>query len=558
MFCIHCGKELQSGSAFCTSCGAAQNDPEPIAQQETQADPFRPAGDVAPQEGTAVAEEVPAVVEDDIPASAEESVPIPAPAPASEEATFYTEPAFTPAAEEPVYAEPAEPAKPAGKPFPFLIIAAAVAALVILIGSIVWIAAASSPEAKLLKAARKSGAELEDVLGNSDTFVELLENAAALTEKEELTAKVDYEMDYSYSWMSYSQTFSVLASRSAKGKEMYVDFKMRSDYSFYDEPSSSTELEVLAYADSKQLVAAMPNVLDDAYYLPLHKLGSKFSDSDLYDLLEDEIDKDTADALECLNVNLFADTSWSAFKKAYPDEAKEFTKSLVIEKTDDRIPHADDSMKVYSIQCDMSALVDMIVAYELFAVDAVYGEGVTDALDYMEDELRYEIEELEDYDIVLYAGVKKGCLTALHIELDDGYYENSATLLLEGRENIWEDCTVYLDGEKACSGGFEKTSDGFEFTLREGREKLLQIECDDDAGQLSFEVDGEKFCVEYSAENRGCQLSFALNDEYSLYVELLPLEKIPKIQDPINLLGLDKGDLEDLLDELEESLDSLF
>ena len=572
MFCIHCGKQIADGSAFCSYCGGSVSGAVLSSPQEAPAEAFRPAEDLPAKPEAAVEEAVPVTFEDATPLISEtedsdaqaERVPEAVEASAPEEVSFSAAPVYEPAAEDAPYAEPLSPEKPEKKSFPIFIIAAAVAAFAILVDGIVWAVAANSPAARLMKAAQKSGTELEELFGNSDTFVTLLENAAALSKKGELTAKINYETDQSYGWDSLSQSYSVLLSRSEKDKELYVDFAMESAYSFlgtpyYGSTESNEDFRVLAYANSKQLVAAMPDVLDDAYYLPLHKLGEKLPDSDLYGLLEDELDEEVTDAIDCLDVNLFADTGWSAFKKACPGEVKGFTDSLVIEKTDREIPHGDDGMKVYSIECDMSALVDMAVAYQLFTMDAVYGEGIADAMDSIEDDLRDELEYYEDYDIVLYAGISKGCLTALHAEIDDGYYDSSFTLLLEGRENIWEDCTVYLDEEKILSGGIEMTKDGFKIALENEYDEEILIICDDDAGSLKLRYDGEElFAVRYGAEDRGCQLSYEQEDSYgtaSLNVELLPLEEIQKIEDPISLLELDRDDLYDILFEIADRLD---
>ncbi|MBQ3216823.1 MAG: hypothetical protein IJB35_03295 [Oscillospiraceae bacterium] len=143
-------------------------------------------------------------------------------------------------------------------------------------------------------------------------------------------------------------------------------------------------------------------------------------------------------------------------------------------------------------------------------------------------------------------------------QIADGY-DSTFTVLLEGRENIWEDCTVYLDGDEVLSGGIEMTKDGFEIALQNEYDEDLLIICDDDAGRLKLRYDGEElFAVKYGAEDQGCQLSYDQEDSYgtiSLNVELLPPEDIQKIEDPISLLELDRDDLYDILYDILLELD---
>ena len=524
MFCTKCGNQLPEGSRFCTSCGA-QLEAAPVAEETS-----------VPEVENTYAE--PAVWEEGTPA--EEAAPV-----------YGEEPQ---AAEE----QPAE--KKSGKKRIVLIAVAAAVVLALLIGVIALIGAVGSPEAKLAKAAQKSGAELEELLGNSDNFVKLLDNAKALSEKGEVTMKLDYAMDDRFEgFYNMTQGVALQISCSQKSKELAVSGTIEStlDYPDYPEGGYDQSYEFVAYANEKELMASMPDVLDDAYSLPLKDLGAKLVESDLGALLEDELENEALDALECLDVNLFADVNWDSFKKAYPDEAEEFMDSLVIEKTDEEIPNADEELKVYSITWDMEAYADMMVAYELYAFDALLGEGFCDNIDDIENELEDSFAELADYEIVVYAGISKGCLTAVHMEIDDGYDDYTATIVLEGKDNIWEDIVIYADDEEIMTGGFEQTDDGFELVLEADGEELV-VECDDAACELIFSVDGEEIVLEYGAENKGCQFLFEDDSDYgktSVEVELLPMEKIEKISDPVNVLELSEDELEDLVTEIRDNLE---
>ncbi len=533
MFCTKCGNQLPDGSRFCTSCGAAL-DAAPVVEEI----PVPAAEDTYSEP---VAWEEPAVVE--------EAAPVEEPATVEEAA--------------PVYIPQEQPVeKKSGKKRIVLIAVAAAVAVALLIGVIALIGAVGSPEAKLAKAAQKSGAEMEELLGNSDNFVKMLDHAKALSEEGELTAKLDYSMDETNEgYYSMSQGLSLQLSSSKNDKEFAVSGTFESKFSYPDYPEYGYDesYEFVAYASEKEFIASVPDVLDDAYSLPLKNLGEQLFESDLGGLLEDELDDEALDILENLDVNLFADTGRKAFEKAYPDEVEDFMDSLVVEKSDEEIPNADEDLKVYSVEWDMGALADMLVAYELFGMEATLGEGTKDYVDDIVDELEDAFSELEDYEIVAYAGISKGCLTALHLEIDDGYDDYSVTVVLEGKDNIWEEIVIYADEEEVLSGGFEMTGDGFEFSMEDADygEELL-IVCDDAACELTVEFDGEELAViGYGAEEKGCQISYEYedgSDSISVTASIVPMEKIEKPEDAINILELDEDELYDLVEEIEDSI----
>lgn len=550
MFCTKCGNQMPDGSRFCTSCGAAMAVPAAPVAGDTY--------EQAPAAREPVLTEAPVFAEEATPV---EEAPSYETAPLWEE-TPETEPFYTPqqeaaSTEEALPAEPVE--KKSGKKRIILLAAAAAVVLALLVSMIALIVAGSSPEAKLFKAAEKSGEELAELMDDSHNFVAMMENAQALYEKQEMTLKAGYSMKQEMSgYYKMENSIALQINASQKDKELSAEGSLVSNFEYPDYPeySYSQDYKVALYADEKEMIAAMPEALDAAYSLPLKKLGEKLFVSDLGKLLEDELDDEAIDALQKLDVNLFADTGWAAFQKAYPDEAKDFMDSLVIEKSDMEIPEAEEGLKVYSITWDMKDLSDLIVAYQRYSIEEALGEDILRELDDVEDDLRDSLEDMEDYEFVVYAGIRKGCLTALHVEVDDGYEESELTFLLEGKENLWNDFKLYVDGEKLMTGGVEKTEDGFEVEMKADGEKIV-IECDDAACELILAADGEEIVVGYGAENKGCQLFFEQNEDETKIVvslELLPMEQIEKQKDAVNLLELDKDDLEDIAKDLEDAL----
>lgn len=546
---------MPEGARFCTSCGAAAVVPaapevedtyekEPVLQETVLPEEIVPVEE-APFYEAAPVEEAPSY----------EAAP-------AWEAEPEAEPFYAPAedeipAEEALPAEPVEK-KPGKKRFIFVAAAAAVV-LVLLVSMIALIVAGSSPKAKLYKAAKKSGEQLTELMDNSDNFVAMVENVKTIYEEQELTLKANYSMNQeAVGYYKMENNITLQLSASQKDKELSAKGSVVSNFEYPDYPEYgySQNYGIELYADEKEVIAAMPDVLDDAYSLPLKKLGDKLFASDLGKLLEDELDDETIDALQKLDVNLFAETDWEAFEKAYPDEAKDFMDSLVIEKSDMEIPEAEGNLKVYSITWDMKDLSDLMVAYRLYTIEETLGEDILRELDDIEDELKDSMEGLEDYEIVIYAGIRKGYLTALNVEVYDGSEEHTVTFLLEGKDNLWESFTLYADGDKVMTGGIEMTRDGFEVEMKADGEKLV-IECDDAACEFTISFDGEDVVLGYGAENNGGQLFFEQEEssgKIAFSLELLPMERIREPEDAVDLLELSEAELEEIAEDLEDKL----
>ena len=413
----------------------------------------------------------------------------------------------------------------------FAAIGVVVLALIITLISV--IAANNTPEAKVMNAASKTGKQLEKMLASSDTLVEMTDNAEKLITKNAFTVNAEVSaVSQGNIELNLSKDKNAFgASGTFKANEISFDFQL--------------------YADEKEIIAALPDDLDSAYSISFKDFGKRFAESDLYELLEDNVDDELLELLESLEPDFFAEPTWKSFKKAYPDEAKAFEKAFELKKTKESIPETSGKMTVYTLEADMDTYIDMMIAYSSYTAELAVGKAAFENMDDYADQLEDRFAALEDVEAVLYFGISGGCLTAVHAELDVDGDDYEVTVVFEGDKNIWEEVVLYVDGEDVATLTIEDTGSGFEAEIEVG-DYEYGIECDDAAGELVFLVEGEDiFTIEYSADDKGATISCDFDGiDYTL--SILPLQKVEKINDAQDILSMSEDDFEDLYEEISE------
>ena len=454
---------------------------------------------------------------------------------------------------------PQEVIKPVKKSHAILVVLSVIG--VLLVGlSVAGLLVFNSPKATVYRALKGSESQFEKVYGKTKTFSKMMKNAEEIAEKKKFTVDVTAENTSKYDYAkgndkSKSSKINVKASYDKKGKKLGTEINFEND---------DKKIQGYIYADNKKAVASMPDVLDENYSIVLDNLGEKIFDSELGDLIEDALGQDSKESLEKLDVNLFADVSLDAFKKECPDDWKEFKKSLVIKKTDKDISNADDDLKVYSVEADTKDLTKVIKAYVVFSTEAYLGEGVLDEIENFYDELDEALESIEDFEVEILLGIRKGCLTAINVGVSLDGDDKEFTVVLEGDKNIWDDFTVYVDDEKALTGAFKGDKNGFEFVVEVDDEEFV-IECKDSSKEINFTMDDEEVTIKYDAKDKGVQLSIENSssyeyegDSYSIYqfdsytyketnnysINITPNVKIKEPKKPIDILTLDEDDFE--------------
>ena len=177
----------------------------------------------------------------------------------------------------------------------------------------------------------------------------------------------------------------------------------------------------------------------------------------------------------------------------------------------------------------------------------------------MDEEVDEIIAEIKSTKVEVLVGVNKDdCVTAVYLGIGD---DAEALLLFEGKENIWNEVTLIIDGDTAAKGYFEPTKDGFRFEIEADGESLV-LECDDRAGELVLSIPyGDSYSIRYDAEDNGAAFYADLPIEgqtIPMELHLMPLQKIDRLSgDAVDLLSLSENGLKMILVELYSNLQKL-
>lgn len=203
---------------------------------------------------------------------------------------------------------------------PVLAIVIGVIALAIVAAGSVFGLSYFSDEAVVLRALKNTGTELFNLFDDSENFSAFIENTATVITSEETCSDLKLSADQSYSYVIYGDfkyDYSSLADVAIRINSSEDCVSANGKYDFSD----STESEALSlsfdvYCDTDELSVSVPDLLDDSYSVPLKKIGQRFLDSDLGDLLKDSLSDEDLAIIEKADFNLFHDESFDAFKKA--------------------------------------------------------------------------------------------------------------------------------------------------------------------------------------------------------------------------------------------------
>lgn len=533
MFCKKCGTLLPEGSLFCPACGEKV---EPETSEQTQ----QPAYD-APQPNPDTQQPV-----------------YNAPQPG-----YYEPQDSTAYGYAPQYAPQQE--APAGKPKKrkkrvLIAVLITVLALALIGGGIAAALVYSSPEYKASKALENTVEELDRFLNNAEDFGKMLDNLKEL--EGDFSCRVACTRQETYSDY-YDETYTEEMSAAIEFAYSQSKEKLKCDYdvSFFDSYYNDNieRLHLAIYGDNKGLTLSLPDRLDDAYFIPTKNLGKQLVDSPLFDELASELGISAKD-VEDLSIDLFRDREdWlEEFKKEYKEDIDAFNDSIEIEKSDSRIPDAPKNLTVYDLRFDWEAGVDLYIDamdYYLEKCKVIRGNSYYGSSTEWKRQIR---NRLKDIDLEIRFGINsEDCLSAIELSADG----ETALLLLDGDENLWEDGSVIVNGETVFEIHMDTIRNGFEILLSDGYDNIL-ITCDDRSHVLSIQVEDELFEISYDCQRDGAQLSMEYDEDrgYSssnLLIELSlePAGKIESAPKAIPLLDLNKREIEDLMYELSAAFD---
>lgn len=526
MFCGRCGTPVPEGGLFCPRCGAkaevpAQPDPIPVPQEQ----PASFASSV-PEEPSIPAE--PSVTAAPV---EQENV---SPAPEQPDPFAQSEPVipqdFAAAPEEPRQEKP----KRKSKRLLFAVIAA-VLVVALLAGGLVYAFVLRDSDGPLETAFHNTGEQFRALLENCGTLNKALDNVSEITDAGKGSVQLNTAIAESYVSMDLSARLDYDQKKNEAGGEVKISA-----------PGYIPKLAVRLYVNEDEMRFAVPELLKDTYSIPLKDFPEKLANSALGEMLgiDDELAVSGAMSQAFSGTNLMT---------SLEDEIQAVMDSIEATETDKKIPGAKGDLTVYSVTVDWDAVGKLVKAYASSAAASMqYGVSAKE----LDEEIDEAIAEIKNTKVEVLVGVNKDdCVTAVYLGIED---DAEALLLFEGKENIWNEVTLIVDGDVAAKGYFEPTKDGFRFEIEADGESLV-LECDDRAGELTLSIPYEgSYSIRYDAEDNGAVFFADLpidGEDLSFELHLMPLQKIDRLSgDAVDLLSLSENGLKMILVELYGNL----
>lgn len=416
------------------------------------------------------------------------------------------------------------------------IILIAVAALLV-IGAVVaciLIFGKNDPETAVKDAYAKTCDELDDVFAKAPDLSDAMSIASDIMEKDKMTIGFGIDADipsYTTAGSSNSQT-NVFMS-------VDMDFDLKNNIANAEVYSSidvgvTSEFEFLASINEDSMIVQMPKYIDGSYGVAF---TDDFADRLLNSYLYNEILSET---LPPFAVRMYASTlsglgaetaasaedSTAPIVAAYDDLKKTFK----YEESDVEIPKCS-GLDMYRIRYDKEAYETFVDLIADLCEAGAYSSGIIDfSFTEMPDEM---LDTIRNSKVKIYVGIDENDrLAAFSLCLDDSYL----TLRLNGKENVWNSFTLYINKHAALNGGIKSTKNGFELRITAEDESAIILACNDKSGKLTLKLieDGGmnevKLALNYELiRNRTgvkfeLDLSDLLGSDMSLFLSLKPLK----------------------------------
>ena len=411
------------------------------------------------------------------------------------------------------------------------------AAALLVIGAVVaciLIFGKTDPETAVKDAYAKTCDELDDVFAKAPDLSDAMSIASDIMEKDKMTIGFGIDADipsYMTAGSSNSQTNVFLS--------VDMDFDLKNNIANAEVCSSidvgvTSEFEFLASINEDSMIVQMPEYIDGSYGVAFtDDFADRLLNSYLYnDILSETLPPFAVRMYASTLSGLGAETAASAEDATAPIAAAydDLKKTFKYEESDVEIPKCS-GLDMYRIRYDKEAyetFVDLIV--DLFDGGS-YSSGIIDfSFTEMPDEM---LDTIRNSKVKIYVGIDENDrLAAFSLCLDDSYL----TLRLNGKENVWNSFTLYINKHAALNGGIKSTKNGFELRITAEDESAIILACNDKSGKLTLKVieDGGmnevKLALNYELiRNRTgvkfeLDLSDLLGSDMSLFLSLKPLK----------------------------------
>lgn len=357
-------------------------------------------------------------------------------------------------------------------------IAIIAAAVLLIIGAVIAcvLIFKPTPQEVVEDAYAKTMEQLDDVFSNAPNLTDAIGVLQSFDGEDKLA--VDTQIDIGDAGMEYGVYLS--ANTDASAGIVAGDFELTASY-------YGMEISIpLAYSLSgNEFVFGMPEYSDKTYGLMFDDgFVDRLLDSYIYTALDLD-DSLSPEALRMLEDQIANSKDLSndmlSKLKAIEKTWDKFTESLEYESSDMSIPKLK-SLDIYKVSYDKDTLVEIM---DLFVEYCEMAGSFSD-----DDSLdtAYElISTFDDADFDIYVGVNDdGYLTAFSLYSEDD--DEFVSLVLNGKNNIWESFSVYSDSKEQLTGGFKQTKNGFELRVCDLDDYGIVIACNDKAGKLTFKI----------------------------------------------------------------------
>ena len=416
------------------------------------------------------------------------------------------------------------------------IILIAVAALLV-IGAVlacILIFGKTDPETAVKDAYAKTCDELDDVFAKAPDLSDAMSIASDIMEKDKMTIGFGIDADipsYMTAGSSNSQTNVFLS--------VDMDFDLKNNIANAEVYSSidigvTSEFEFLASINEDSMIVQMPKYIDGSYGVAFtDDFADRLLNSYLYnDILSETLPPFAVRMYASTLSELGAETAASAEDATAPIAAAydDLKKTFEYEESDVEIPKCS-GLDMYRIRYDKEAyetFVDLIA--DLFDGGS-YSSGIIDfSFTEMPDEM---LDIIRNSKVKIYVGIDENDrLAAFSLCLDDSYL----TLRLNGKENVWNSFTLYINKHAALNGGIKSTKNGFELRITAENESAIILACNDKSGKLTLKVIEDsgmnevKLALNYELirSRTGVEFELDLSDllgsDMSLFLSLKPLK----------------------------------
>ena len=495
-YCPKCGSEMDDDLELCPKCSAESEQPvpeEPAQEAAAAVD----AAEVSTSEQT-------------------EKAPVSAPEAAECEYSETT----------------VEPTKKKTKKI--ILIAAAALLVIGAVVACILIFGKTDPATAVKDAYAKTCDELDDVFAKAPDLSAAMSIASDIMEKDKMTIGFGIDADipsYMTAGSSNSQTNVFLS--------VDMDFDLKNNIANAEVYSSidigvTSEFEFLASINEDSMIVQMPEYIDGSYGVAFtDDFADRLLNSYLYnDILSETLPPFAVRMYASTLSGLGAETAASAEDSPDPIAAAydDLKKTFKFEESHVEIPKCS-GLDMYRIRYDKEAYETFVDLIADLCEAGAYSSGIIDfSFTEMPDEM---LDTIRNSKVKIYVGIDENDrLAAFSLCLDDSYL----TLRLNGKENVWNSFTLYIDKHAALNGGIKSTKNGFERRITAENESAIILACNDKSGKLTLKLieDGGmnevKLALNYELirNKTGVKFELDLSDllgsDMSLFLSLKPLK----------------------------------